>query len=305
MEVIRLGINDKLNIDAKLAATLGQFDGIHIGHMKLINEVKNIALKENLKSALITFDPHPDFVLRKRENLGYLLPLQDKIKSLEELDFDYLIVIEFSVPMSEMSPNEFYDKYLSSLEVLVVGSDFRFGYRGKGNVELLKTMDIRVIAIDVLKMNNIKIGSNQIRELLMNGEVDKIYQLLNHYYNITGVVRHGAKVGRTLGIRTANVDLNEEYQIIKKGVYAVTVNTNAGIFLGVCNIGNNPSINYVEKMRLEVHILDFEGELYNETISIDFLQRIRDELYFANIQDLIDQIHNDIKYVKENFRGKI
>lgn len=304
MEVIRIGINDRLDIKG-LVATLGQFDGIHIGHMKLINEVKKIAANEGLKTGLITFDPHPDFVLKKRANLGYLLPLSEKIKELNEFGFDYMIVIDFSVPMSEMLPEDFYNKYLANLAALVVGSDFRFGYRGMGNVETLKQLHKRVIAIEVVKLNDIKIGSNQVREFLINGEVDQIKALLNHYYSIVGKVIHGSKVGRTLGIRTANVELTEEYQLIKKGVYATIVHTSDGKYLGVCNIGNNPTINYVEKMRLEVHILDFNRELYSEEITIDFLERIRDELFFENVDDLIKQIKADIEYVSNKYRGII
>lgn len=304
MELIKLGINDKLDIKG-LVATLGQFDGIHIGHMKLINEVKNIATKEGFKSGLITFDPHPDFVLNKRENLGYLLPLHEKAKVLSEFGFDYMIVIKFSIPMSQMSAEDFYNKYLSNLEALVVGSDFRFGHRGKGNVETLKEFGTRLVSIEVLKHNDVKIGSNLIRDYLINGEVDKIKILLNHYYNITGNVSHGDKVGRTLGIRTANVDLLEEYQVIKSGVYVVLVHLKDGIYLGVANIGHNPTINYIEKMRLEVHILDFDGDLYNEEISIDFIKRIRDELYFENVSDLVKTINDDIKYAKENYKGVI
>ena len=305
MEVIKLGINDKLDIDARLVATLGQFDGIHIGHMKLIEQVKKIAHDEGFKTGLITFDPHPDFVLKKRDNFGYLSPLTEKLKMLSEYGIDYAIIIEFNVAMSQMSPEEFYDRYLSHLEALVVGSDFRFGYRGKGNVETLKALGKRIIAIEVVKYNDVKIGSNQIRDLLMNGKVDKISLLLNRYYNITGIVRHGSKVGRTLGIRTANVDLAEEYQLIKKGVYAVSVHIAAGTFLGVCNIGNNPTINYTEKMRLEVHIINYNGDLYNEEISIDFIERLRDEQHFSNVEEMVNQIHKDIEYVKEHYRGKI
>lgn len=304
MEVVRLGINDRMQIKG-LVATLGQFDGIHIGHMKLIEEVKRIAGEEGLKTGLITFDPHPDFVLKKRENLGYLLPLSEKIKELEQFGFDYMILIDFSIPMSEMLPEEFFDRYLKDIETLVVGSDFRFGYRGRGNVELLDKISKRTIAIEVVKHNEIKIGSNQVREFLINGEVDKINTLLNHYYSISGKVIHGSKVGRTMGIRTANVELTEEYQLIKKGVYATIVHTNDGKYLGVCNIGNNPTINYVEKMRLEVHLLDFDRELYYEDINIDFLERIRDEIFFKDVKELIRQIKNDIEYVSNKYRGKL
>lgn len=301
MDIIRLNKNDELKLIDKAAVAIGQFDGLHIGHLKLIKSMQKTAEKQNLKSAIITFDPHPDYVLGKRKNDGYITPLVEKIKILEDLKIDYMIVISFDKELSQMEPQIFYNRFLSTFDAILVGSDFRFGYRGKGNVDLLKANGKEVIAVGLEKHDDEKIGSNWVRKLISEGRVSELSKLLGRNYIISGVVNEGSKIGRTLGFKTANVELKEEYQIIKKGVYAVLVNILNKQYLGVCNIGNNPSINYIEKMRLEVHILDFEKDIYGQDISIEFLERIRDEFKFEKIDDLIKQIEKDIEYVRENF----
>lgn len=301
MDIIKVDYNGNLKFNDEVVAVLGQFDGLHRGHIELIEEAKRIAKSQKMKVAILTFDPHPDFVLKKRDNYGYLTPLPRKLELLKELEIDYVVLIHFDIPLSQLDPETFYQRYLFSINTIVVGSDYRYGYKGKGNVETLKATGKKVVAFDVLTFNDKKIGSNTIRELLMEGAVDKISLLLNHPYNITGVVSHGAKVGRTLGIRTANIELVDDYQIIKKGVYVVKVKIQDKQHLGVCNIGNNPSINTVERMRLEVHILDFDGEIYGEKIGIDFLKRIRDEIYFHTKEELISQIHKDIEFARQYF----
>src|SRR5690554_3950174 len=301
MDIIRLNKNDELKLIDKAAVAIGQFDGLHIGHLKLIKSMQKTAEKQNLKSAIITFDPHPDYVLGKRKNDGYITPLVEKIKILEDLKIDYKIVISFDKELSQMEPQIFYNRFLSTFDAILVGSDFRFGYRGKGNVDLLKANGKEVIAVGLEKHDDEKIGSNWVRKLISEGRVSELSKLLGRNYIISGVVNEGSKIGRTLGFKTANVELKEEYQIIKKGVYAVLVNILNKQYLGVCNIGNNPSINYIEKMRLEVHILDFEKDIYGQDISIEFLERIRDEFKFEKIDDLIKQIEKDIEYVRENF----
>ncbi|HEY8445227.1 MAG TPA: riboflavin biosynthesis protein RibF [Bacilli bacterium] len=301
MELIKLNCDSVINIDEKIVVGLGQFDGLHRGHLKLIEEVKKFAKERNYKSGIVTFDPHPDFILGKRQNDGYITPLPEKIKILEDLHIDYLFLIHFDIPLSQMAPDEFFQKFLSPFAGIVIGSDYCYGYKGQGNAKTLQASGKDVIVVDLLEYENEKIGSNKIRDLLTRGEVNKIYQLLNRYYHITGVVSHGSQVGRILGFRTANVELSEQYQILKKGVYAVYVKINGHKFLGVCNIGNNPSVNFVERMRLEVHILDFDQNIYGQEIEIEFLERIRDEMKISK-DDLIKQINQDIDYVRSRYQ---
>lgn len=305
MDIIKVDYKSILKFDEKVVGILGQFDGLHIGHRTLIAKGQEIAKAENGKVAILTFDPHPDYVLKKRDYNGYLTPLSHKLALLEELGVDIVVLIHFDLNLSQMEPEEFHKRFLSSIETIVVGTDYRYGFRGKGNTETLRASGKNVVAVDLITHNNQKVGSNTIRELLSEGAVDEIAMLLNHYYAIYGVVSHGAKVGRTLGIRTANVNLVEEYQVIRKGVYLVYVTLNNKKYHGVCNIGNNPSINTVEKMRLEVHILDFEAEIYGEDICIEFIKRVRDEIFFPSKEELIKQIQADIKYARDFFQGEV
>lgn len=305
MDVIRLKYNEELKFENNVVAAMGQFDGLHRGHVSLINTAIEEGKKQGLKVAVVTFDPHPDFVLKKRENYGYITPLPKKLQLLEELGVDYVILLHFDENLSKLEPVDFHNRFLSSFSTIVVGTDYRYGFRGKGNIETLRATGKKVIAVELLKTNDEKIGSNLIREYLMEGKVEEIYELMGRYYNITGTVSHGSKLGRTFGVRTANIELTEEYQMIKKGVYVVYVYVDKKKYLGVCNIGTNPTVNTVDKMRLEVHILSFDEEIYGKEISIDIIYRIRDELYFDSIDKLIKQIEDDIKFTKDNFGDKI
>ncbi len=305
MDVIRLNYNQELKFEKNVVAAMGQFDGLHRGHVSLINKAIEVGKEQGLKVAVVTFDPHPDFVLKKRANFGYITPLPKKLELLESIGLDYVILLHFDEELSKLEPNLFHERFLSSFSTIVVGTDYRYGYRGKGSIETLRQTGKNVIAVELIKTNDEKIGSNLIREYLMDGKVDLIYDLMGRYYNISGVVSHGSKIGRTFGVRTANIELTEEYQMIKKGVYVVYVHIDGKVYLGACNIGTNPTVNTVDKMRLEVHILDFENDIYGKEISIDVIYRIRDELRFDSIDKLVKQIEDDITFTKTNFGDKI
>lgn len=301
MELIKTNVKEELHFSSSIVAVLGQFDGLHIAHVKLIEKAIQIGKERQMKVAVYTFDPHPDYILKKRQNLGYITPLSQKIDLMSSLGVDYLVIIHFDLELSQLSPNVFIDKFLQDAKVIVVGSDYRFGYKGMGNMQTFQEYGKEVVALDILNYNNEKIASNKIRELLENGEVDKIYNLLNRYYSIVGKVSYGSQVGRTLGVRTANIELSDDYQIIKRGVYIVKVRIKKKEYAGVCNIGINPSINTVSRMRLEVHILDFNEDIYGQEVSIDFIKRIRDEIHFPTPEALKEQINHDIASAKTFF----
>lgn len=299
MELIHFEYHKNYNL-GDLVIAMGEFDGLHLAHQELIKRAINHAKKINAKSAVFSFDPHPDFVLKKRSNQGYITPLNVKIKALESLGVDYFILIPFTLEFSKILPREFEERVLNKFTIkrIVVGFDYRYGYRGSGNTETLKKhFDVDVVQqIDFM---NQKMGSNEIRELLLQGKMYEVSKMLGRYYNITGRVVSGNKVGRKMGIRTANVTLEEHYQILRKGVYAVYVTINNKKHFGVCNIGNNPTVNYVEIPRLEVHVLDFDEIIYNEIISVDFVEFLRDEIKFASVNELISQINEDIMKTRE------
>ncbi|HQA20220.1 MAG: riboflavin biosynthesis protein RibF [Acholeplasmataceae bacterium] len=302
MELITYKLGDNLHLSEKIIAAIGQFDGLHLAHTTLIKKAISLAKTKNIKSAVITFDPHPDFVLGKRANYGYITPISAKINYLQSLGIDYLILIEFTKELSQLEPSEFEQKILLSLNIdtLVAGFDFHYGRFGKGNIDTLRDLNkFDVIEIPMIEYQNEKMGSDLVRKYLTLGELDHVKNILGRYYNITGKVVPGNKVGRILGFKTANVSLDDDYHFLRKGVYGVIVTINNKEYLGVANIGNNPTVNYVERPRLEVHILDFNDDIYGQEISVDFVFFIRDEEKFININDLIKQIEEDAKIAKE------
>jgi len=298
MELIKFDFNKNYNIE-DLVVALGEFDGLHLAHQTLINKTINFSKELNVKSAIISFDPHPDFVLKKRRNQGYITPLSVKAKSLEELGIDYFIVVPFTEEFGRRSPLDFEKNVLEKFNIkkIVVGFDYRYGYKGAGTTESLKEK-YPVFVLNRIDFLDHKMGSYEVRELLMAGEVEEVTKILGRFYNITGKVVSGNQVGQKIGIRTANVTLDEDYHRLKKGVYGVIVTIDGRKFLGVCNIGNNPTINYVQKPRLEVHILDFNEMIYDKIISVDFSVFIREERKFDNVDDLVFQINQDIENAK-------
>jgi riboflavin kinase/FMN adenylyltransferase len=299
MELIRFEFGKKYNL-GNLCVALGEFDGLHLAHQTLIKRAIKSAGEINAKSAVISFDPHPDFILKKRENQGYLTPLNTKIRTLKDLGVDYFILIPFTLSLSKLPYEEFESTVLDefSIKKLIVGFDYRYGFKGSGNTETLKKK-YNVEVIDKILFKDEKMGSNSIREFLLAGRMDDVASSLGRYYNITGLVVGGNQVGRTIGIRTANINIDIEYQVLRKGIYGVIVEIKDKKYLGVCNIGNNPTLNYVEIPRLEVHILDFDETIYNEIISVDFVVFLRDEIKYDNKDELIKQINLDIENTRK------
>lgn len=294
MELIRFSRFKKYNL-GKIVATLGVFDGLHLAHQKLISRTVTLAKQNNLKSAVITFDPHPDYVLHKRKSAGYLTPLPEKRQFLAAMGVDLLILIPFNKTFSNTSPEDFEEQYLGKFDLvkIVVGYDYHYGKLGQGTIACLKKKyDVEVLEEQVI--NNERFASDIIRQGLLAGNLEKVNNMLGRPYNISGVVAEGNKIGQTLGFRTANIVLSEAYQSLKIGVYAVIVTIDNKKYLGVCNIGHNPTVKYLLEPRLEVHILDFAADIYQKWISVDFIAFIREEKKFASRIELAEQINADV-----------
>lgn len=295
MEIIHFSSDHTFDL-GPLVVALGEFDGLHVAHQALIQKTIDLSKSIGAKSAVLTFDPHPDFILKRRSYLGYLTPLNVKIQILENLGVDYLIIVPFTLELSQLSPAEFENQILRHLEIvhLIVGFDFRYGFKGAGNAALL-AKNYSLTVIERINFENQKVGSNAVRDLLLEGRMEEAAKMLGRYYNITGVVERGNQVGRRIGFRTANITLSEEYQLLKKGVYGVYVTLNGKKYLGVCNIGNNPTLNFVKRPRLEVHILDFNSMIYDQVLSVDFVVFLREEIQFDSVEALVAQIRHDIE----------
>jgi riboflavin kinase / FMN adenylyltransferase len=283
-----------------LAMALGYFDGVHRGHQQVILEAKRQAEEKALSSAVMTFDPHPSVVLGKNtQHVHYITPLNEKVKIMEELGVDYLIIIEFTPEFAHLLPQEFIDQYVIALNVqhVVAGFDFTYGRMGKGTMETLPFHSRNQFSYTIVPkfvQGDEKVSSTKIRRLLKAGETIELPLLLGRFYTTSGIVVHGDKRGRTIGFPTANVDLYDEYMIPPTGVYAVRLKVENSWYDGVCNVGYKPTFNKESlKLSVEVHLFDFNKDIYGSEVVIEWHLYLRKEQKFAGIDELVVQIEKD------------
>ena len=302
MEVIKLSypIHIENTEFPPLAMALGYFDGVHRGHQQVILEAKRQAEEKDLSSAVMTFDPHPSVVLGKNtQHVHYITPLNEKVKIMEELGVDYLIIIEFTPEFAHLLPQEFIDQYVIALNVqhVVAGFDFTYGRMGKGTMETLPFHSRNQFSYTIVPkfvQGDEKVSSTKIRRLLKAGETIELPLLLGRFYTTSGIVVHGDKRGRTIGFPTANVDLYDEYMIPPTGVYAVRLKVENSWYDGVCNVGYKPTFNKESlKLSVEVHLFDFNKDIYGSEVVIEWHLYLRKEQKFAGIDELVVQIEKD------------
>ena len=288
----------------KTILTLGMFDGVHKGHQKIIQYLNEIAHQQDQKSCLLTFWPHPRLVLHQDFDLKLLTLHEEKIRLLEEFDLDLLYVQPFDIDFSSLSAVEFVRDFLVKqlhVHTLIIGYDHRFGRKREGNFELLEELaalyQFKVIRLEAIFENKVPISSTKIRNALLEGNITYANEALGYLYRITGNVIHGDGIGKTLGFPTINLDVPESKLLPKDGVYGVQLRLNKQKYFGLLNIGYRPTINSSQH-RVEVYILDFEGNLYDEEIQIEVLIRIRDEKKFENKNQLVTQINLDETYFR-------
>tara|TARA_B100000945_G_scaffold204599_1_gene164484 strand:+ start:34 stop:954 length:921 start_codon:yes stop_codon:yes gene_type:complete len=304
MRIIKNNITKISKSDFNIA-TLGSFDGIHIGHKKILQTLTKIAKKNNGKSILITFWPHPRYVLKKNNNFKLLTSLDEKIKLFEKNKIDILYIVDFSLKFSKFSANKFIENILLEklkINCLLIGYNNNFGRNREGNIRYLeenkKKFDIDIISIPKQSVDKISISSTKIREYLNNGKINSANRLLGRKYSINGKIVKGNGIGRKINFPTANIEIDEPKKLLpKSGVYAVEVILNRKIYLGMLNIGYNPTIKN-EKKSIEVNIFEFSEDIYNNKISINFIRRIRNEKKFKNLNELKKQLIKDKKKVK-------
>lgn len=283
------------------AITMGFFDGVHSGHKELIQRVLKSAEINNLKSAVLTFWPHPRLVLKKDpEKLRFLTTLNEKWKIISRLNIDYLIIQEFTPSFYNLGPEDFI-RYLVKnyhMKYIVVGSDHRFGKEGKGDATLLRKlgneMDFTVEVVEQLSVDSQHISSTKIREALLDGNIEKANIMLGYPYFLTGTVESGKQLGRKIGFPTANIRPNDPLKLIpKEGVYAVVINIGNEIKFGMLNIGFRPTVDTFQKQTIEVNIFDFDKDVYQENIEVAFIKRLRNEKRFPSIEHLKDSLVKD------------
>lgn len=290
--------------DVSQVLAIGKFDGVHLGHQAILDEARQFVTKSS-RLAVMSFDPHPTYVLTGNETyLQSLTPPAEKRRILSEYGVDAFYEVQFDKNFSSIEPKAFVTSYLKRLSVthVVVGEDFRFGRLGAGNAERLSVwasevgMTVRVVS--PVEASGVKMSSSQIRSRLSEGHVEAAQSLLGRPYTITGTVVHGDKRGRTIGFPTANLGHIEQYVLPKFGVYAVSVEVEADdtqpstYFVGVLNLGKRPTVNGAD-VRMEVHLLGFDGDIYGRICRVSFLHRIRDEQKFDGLDALKTQIALD------------
>ena len=281
--------------------TIGTFDGLHIGHQKIIEKLTEEAQKINGESVLLTFYPHPRSVIDSDNPISLLQAHEDKLVELEALGLQHLIVLPFTSELSTMTAYEFIKDILVAhikLKKIVIGYDHHFGNNREGNLDFLnqhaQSMDFEVIEIPAKEIDEIKISSTKIREAIRNGEIEKATKFLGKPYEITGIVIQGKQLGRTIDYPTANIIPIEALQLLPKiGVYAVKIKALHLSYNGLLNIGLRPTVEENGQMKLEVHIFDFSEDLYGEKIQVHLYERIRNEQKFASIEALKAQIKED------------
>ena len=283
--------------------TLGIFDGVHRGHQALLDRLVSRAKEVGGESVVITFSPPPKLVLnRKNENLTFLTSIEEKVILLEKIHIDHLVIIEFNERFSKISARDFIKNILVNkiaTKHLVIGYNHHFGKRGEGDFNTIKEcaelFGFKVEQVKGFHTEEGAISSSSIREALLTGKLDDANRWLGYYYSIRGTVITGRKIGRSMGFPTANIKPDYRYKLVPSdGVYAVEVNVDEKIFPGMLSIGSNPTVNDdITDKSIEVHIMNYDDNIYGKTISVIFRKRLRDEKKFESTAKLTEQLKMD------------
>ena len=286
-------------------ATIGFFDGVHLGHRFLIEQVKELAKDQGLRSALITFPVHPRQVMKSDYRPELLTTPEEKIELLKAQGVDYCIMLDFTVELSQLSAFSFMKDILQqryNVSTLIIGYDHRFGHnRSEGFEDYVRygqQIGMNVYRAQACMIDDLNISSSLVRTYLLEGKIDLSTRYLGYNYSIEGVVVGGYRVGRTIGFPTANLDLRESNKLIPSdGVYAVRVEVKGCLYAGMLNIGYRPTLDNGSKKSIEVHILRFDEDIYDEKIRLYFVSRIRSEMKFSGLDELIAQLKRDAAFV--------
>jgi riboflavin kinase/FMN adenylyltransferase len=287
----------------KPVVTIGTFDGVHLGHQKVIVRLQEFAKQHDGETVIFTFHTHPRLVTSPNENtLRLLTTLNEKIKLFEKYGIDHLIIYTFDKNFSELTYSEFVEKILVEkikTHCLVVGYDHKFGKNREGGFDYLKKCaekhKFEIERLDALLIDEDSVSSTKIRNALQNGEIEKANHYLGYQFTLHGAVVEGKQLGRKLGFPTANIEASDKFKIIPGyGVYAVKVELNGNDYNGMLNIGTRPTFNNnADNRSIEVNIFDFEGDIYGKEITLQFIGKIRDEQKFDNIEMLVNQLEKD------------
>ena len=299
-------------IQEPIVLALGFFDGIHLGHKEVITTAKKVAEERGYKLAVMSFNQHPSVIFQNvdPDSIQYVSPLERKKELLKELGVDIFYLVDFTKEFGALSPQEFVDQYIVGLnaKVVVAGFDYTYGKRDVANMELLPkyaSNRFEIISIAEQKSDNGKISSTAVRDLLLQGEIEKANELLGYDYIMDGVVVHGFGRGsKMLGFPTANIEVSNDTFLLKNGVYIVEMFVEGKWIPGMASIGINPTFDDVHKVTIEVNLLDFDKDIYHFPVRVKWLKYLRPELKFEGIDALIAQLKKDEQDTRNYFKTK-
>jgi len=293
-------------LEKEIWASIGAFDGVHLGHQRLIRTMVQMANEKRVKTAVITFYPHPAVIIRQINEAYYLTSPEEKAGILGDLGIDYTITIPFDKNFANLSPEEFIQKLLSNIAITKfwIGNDFTFGKKRSGNVEILNQLGLqygfKTKIFDHVIQDSNKVSSSKIREWVLTGEMGKATKGLGRPYNLVGSVIHGDERGRKIGFPTANLSIWEEKILPPAGVYATLASIKGKIHHSVTNVGFRPTFkNNQIKPQVETYIHEFHKSIYDLPVQLFFIERLRPEIKFESISAITDQIKKDVLHAEE------
>lgn len=308
MKVVQnlLDITKQGNEYPAIGLTIGNFDGVHIGHRQLIQKIKANCEAQKLKFVIVTFVPHPQKILHPEKERFLINSYDQRRELLASLGVDYLVEMKFTRDFSTLEPEDFIKNYLfcyPKLHHFYLGYDFAFGANKQGGYDLVKSFcapeGVKVEVQPAFEYDHAIVSSTLIRNLLLAGDVDKVEKILARPFHLEGVVVKGEGRGKKIGFPTANVQVSSDLIVPGKGVYVTRTTYKGMTFQSVTNIGHNPTFKDTEVIHIETNLFDFDSDIYGETLEIQFLKKLRDEKKFPTVNDLINQIKADVLEAKK------
>lgn len=288
--------------------TIGLFDGVHIGHTKIIGDIVAEARNAHAESVVVTFDRHPYQTVRPGSHPKLITTLEERVRLIEKLGVDRIVVLEFTDELADMGPQEFLDTVIAPLRCrkVVVGADFRFGRGRTGDIGTLAEYGAKhgfeVKAEPLRMVGNVKAGSSEIRRLLSDGDISAASRMLGRNPSYAGEVVHGDGRGTKIGFPTANLAIDPDLCLPRTGVYAGACEIDGDRYVAVVNIGHAPTFGAREEPLLEMHVLEFSGPLYGRTVTVGLYGRLRDEALFEDTSALVKQVEKDAQRAADMVR---
>lgn len=296
--------NFKMKLEYPTYIALGNFDGLHLGHMHLINRTVELSKENNCKSMVCTFENHPLSVINQEICPKLIMDNDTKVKTIQSTGIDIVNLFDFNSEFMKITPEQFIRKMVDFYNVkgIVVGFNYRFGYKNLGDVEMLQEystiLGYNLYICEAVSSNDEIVSSSKIRHLISQGSINKANDLLGRWHSIIGEVIKGKQLGRTIGFPTVNLNYNKKYILPKGGVYYTVVEYHNNLYKAITNIGYNPTVKG-GKLSVESHILNFDKQIYGKVIKINFVNRIRDEFKFNTIEELKVQLLKDKEYASK------